>query len=212
MPTQAEEARQSAFNKAAHFSDLATLTRLVKKGVTIDATDGEVGNTALMMAATNALATNQLDCLKLLIANGANVNAQSDDKFTALHFVCNGGDNACAGGKASIVELLLKAGADASLKDEYGRTALDLAKRNIYCRMECIKLIENPPVIAAQAAKKAPAEKAKKPVTKKPSAARQSAVKKAITKKTAAAKTSPAKQLAKKKAAAKKPAASKKKS
>ena len=186
MPTQAEAA-QAAFNKAAHFSDLVTLTRLVKKGVHIDATD-ECGYTALIMTASNRLATNQLDCLNLLIANGANVDAQTEFKFTALHCACNTG-------QASIIESLLKAGADASIKDENGRTALDLAKRGNHT--ECIKLMENPPDVAAQAAKKAPAENQK---AKKQSAA----AKKTIAKKPTAAKTVRVKQLAKKKPAASK--------
>jgi ankyrin repeat protein len=182
MPTQAEAA-QAALIKAAHFSDLVTLTRLVKKGVHIDATD-ECGYTALIMTACNRLATNELDCLNLLIANGANVDAQTEFKSTALH--C-----ACLTGQASMIESLLKAGADASIKDENGRTALDLAERGYHT--ECIKLMENPPDVAAQAAKKAPEnQKAKK---------QSAAAKKTIAKKPAAAKTIRVKQLAKKKPA-----------
>ena len=183
MPTQAEAA-QAALIKAAHFSDLAALKRLVKKGVHIDATDG-CGYTALIYTACNRVATNELDCLNLLIANGANVDAQNEFKSTALH---------CAAltGQASMIESLLKAGADASIKDENGRTALDLAERGNHT--ECIKLMKNPPDVAAQAAKKAPAENQK---AKKQSAA----AKKTIAKKPAA------KKVAKK--AAKKPAAKK---
>ena len=173
MPTQADQ-----FAKAVHFGDLATLTRLVKK-VDIEATD-ECGNTALTMAAAS-LENNQrgLDCLNLLIANGANVNAQCEIHCTALH-------NAALKNNASFVESLLNAGADPRLRNIHGLTALGLAQRGS-CK-ECIKLLENP----AQAAKKAPEEnqEAKKPVTKKPAAATQSqsAAKKTIAKKPSASK------------------------
>jgi ankyrin repeat protein len=55
------------------------------------------------------------------IRNGFNANTPDDDGMTLLH-------HAALGGKADIVEsLTADYGADASLQDKQGRTALDLA-------------------------------------------------------------------------------------
>jgi hypothetical protein len=143
MPTQAEQ----DLRKAAMEGDLATLTRLVAEGVNVNATH-EYGKTALMEAAW----CGKLDCLDHLIAKGANLNAQNNasrhDKWTALHY-------AAINGRAPCVKSLLKAGADASLKDDEGDTALDRAKRMKHT--EVIKILENPAAyLAAQVGRAAP--------------------------------------------------------
>merc|ERR1712048_718216 len=62
-----------------------------------------------------------VDILKSLIGNGANVNFKADKQdITALHFAAAKGDN-------EIVTALLKAGADFQSKDKNGVSALDTA-------------------------------------------------------------------------------------
>ena len=126
-----------ALRNAAGEGDLATLKRLVEEGVDLEATD-KYGNTALMCAAREG----KLDCLALLIAKGANLDATVDDnKRTALHKAAYCGHTPC-------VEALLKAGADASLKDRDGETALDRAKLMGHTQVNAH--LENPTTVAAQ--------------------------------------------------------------
>jgi len=141
---------------AAQEGDLATLTRLVKEGVNLEATTNNM--TALMYAAVNC----KLNCLDHLIANGANLNAQppGSNQSTALH-------EAAKVNHAPGVESLLKAGADASLTDFSGYTTLDEAQ--MMGRTEVVELLEKytPAYLAAQAAAEkvgvaAKAEKAEK--------------------------------------------------
>lgn len=74
----------------------------------IDAPDGD-GRTALI----NAVIENQLDFVKWLVANGAKVNVQDKNGFSALHFT----------GQYKLVEIsqfLLENGADPNLLDVHG--------------------------------------------------------------------------------------------
>ena len=79
-----------------------------------------------------------------LTTQGANVNTQTKSQMTALQLTVAINDPAlCA-------ESLVKAGADTSLKNEEGYTALDYAKQSN--NMEAIRLLENAPAITAAAA------------------------------------------------------------
>lgn len=68
-----------------------------------------------------AVAANDLDAVKRLIERGANVNEVNDADYTALHV-------AAEKGNATIVALLLGAGARRDLYDFDGRTAADVAR------------------------------------------------------------------------------------
>lgn len=68
-----------------------------------------------------AVAANDLDAVKRLIERGANVNEVNDADYTALHV-------AAEKGNATIVALLLGAGARNDLYDFDGRTAADVAR------------------------------------------------------------------------------------
>jgi ankyrin repeat protein len=70
-----------------------------------------------------AVVGNRVDVVKALLKGGAKVNAADDEKTTALHYAAyaNYPDTA-------VVEALLKAGADPTLKDMTDRTPLDVAK------------------------------------------------------------------------------------
>ena len=75
------------------------------------------------MRATALAATKGFtEMAKLLIDNGASVNAVTTYGATALMA-------ACRNRQAPMVKLLLASGADAALKDENGETAIDHAKR-----------------------------------------------------------------------------------
>ena len=83
-----------------------------------------LGNTALHTASK----TLSKDIMELLIASGADVNFQNDNKMTPLHFVVlsRGGDP--SDDKAlECLKLLLKNNADVNLQDHSGATALHLS-------------------------------------------------------------------------------------
>lgn len=127
-------AAERSCRAAACKGDLATLSHLVlERGVDVDATD-EAGFTALMMAA----ARGHCDCVDSLLAMGADVNAQTKPEggsMTSLQLAVALGEHApCA-------EPLIRAGADPSLKNTDGDTALDLVKRMGY--KETARLLEN---------------------------------------------------------------------
>jgi ankyrin repeat protein len=67
--------------------------------------------------------TRPIDIAKGLIERGANVNAQSTKSVTALMI-------AATHNNPPMIGLLMESGADASLKDDQGQTATDVAKRN----------------------------------------------------------------------------------
>lgn len=80
------------------------------------------GYTALHWAVAQPTANpaNELSCVRMLIDAGADVNARNEDGITPLM-------NAAWFGCRESVKELLRLGADASLRDSKGRSALDLA-------------------------------------------------------------------------------------
>ena len=80
--------------------------------VGIDATDGD-GRTALIHAA----AYNNIELLKWLVKNGANINFQDRIGYAALHFA---GQNKYV----DIAAFLLKSGANPNIQDIHGNTPL----------------------------------------------------------------------------------------
>jgi len=117
--------------QAAHKGDRTGLTRLVELGMDVNARDEE-GYTAIILAA----ASGHTDCVNILISFRADVNAQNSDKallVTALHCAAIGGWPSCA-------ESLVKAGADLSIRDGAGDTALDWAIRENH--LEIVELLE----------------------------------------------------------------------
>jgi hypothetical protein len=66
----------------------------------------------------------QIETINLLIEKGADVNvAAAESGLTALH-------GAAIGKRSEAIKRLLEAGADATLRDKTGKTALDIAERN----------------------------------------------------------------------------------
>ncbi|CAK9832043.1 Ankyrin repeat domain-containing protein 39 [Anthophora retusa] len=112
---------------AAQYNDLDRVKMLLKKGVSVNVEDS-AGYTALHYAARNG----HYDICKMLLENNAAVNAHTRcGHATALH-------RAAMQDHASIVELLLKFGANPNLQDVDGFTALHkaLIARSIFvCKL-----------------------------------------------------------------------------
>nr|WP_322624203.1 ankyrin repeat domain-containing protein [uncultured Flavobacterium sp.] len=101
---------------------------LIEDGADVNAADSS-GNTALMGAAFKGYT----NLAALLVKNKANVNLANYNKAPALIF-------AVTFGQTEIVKMLLAAGADTTIKDAFGKTALDHAR--IQENEEMIALLE----------------------------------------------------------------------
>jgi ankyrin repeat protein len=89
------------------------------------------GNPMGVSAATRCglVAGNRADMAQLLLSRGAKVNAQTPDgKYTALMTAVSA--DSCDNRPA--INILIRAGADANLRDEKGQTALDRAANDGY--------------------------------------------------------------------------------
>lgn len=132
-------------------NDYEQMQMLIEKNIfDVNAYDWEQ-NTALMVAADSR----KLDFVKLLVEQGANVQAMNDCQYTALHFAALQGDEsivdalfetsrpdinaknnnretplmlAIEEGHAEVVKNLLERGANPNLKNVFGKTAFDLAR------------------------------------------------------------------------------------
>ncbi|XP_056617944.1 B-cell lymphoma 3 protein [Triplophysa dalaica] len=89
---------------------------LLDRGAEINSGDNKSGRSPLMHAVENDC----IDMVSLLIESRCDVNAQSYSGNTALH-------SACGRGRIEIVRLLLKNGADSSLKNNHNDTAIMVA-------------------------------------------------------------------------------------
>ena len=89
-----------------------------RDGATVNAAQTDDGYTALMWASQMGY----LEIVRLLVHRaGLNINAADSHGYTALHLACSGGLEAVAG-------LLVSRGADPSLLDNQGRSALFFAQ------------------------------------------------------------------------------------
>jgi ankyrin repeat protein len=68
----------------------------------------------------SAAATRQLECARMLIARGADVNARQAGGYTPLHEAAGNGD-------LELARLLLRAGADREARKDDGQTPADVA-------------------------------------------------------------------------------------
>ena len=101
---------------AAMQGDKDAVRSLAKQKIDINAAHGD-GATALHWAAYN----DDLDMVKILLAAGANVKAATRDGAITPLFM------ACTNGNAAMIEALLKAGADRTIRDVNGDSALSWA-------------------------------------------------------------------------------------
>ncbi|MDB5013345.1 MAG: ankyrin repeat protein [Daejeonella sp.] len=115
-PDEVDGSGATLLMQSCHFPNLTTARFLLSHGATTEIRSPK-GRTALMVACAYWCGN---DMVELLIKNGADVNAQSQDGSTPLQL-------AAANEKLDVVLLLLKHGADANKKNMAGKTALDLA-------------------------------------------------------------------------------------
>ena len=79
--------------------------------------------TMLLSAASDG----NVELVKQLVKNGANVNIQNREGATPLHMAASGGQVEILPNAGAIVEILLKAGADVNIQDTDGDTPLHYA-------------------------------------------------------------------------------------
>ena len=123
--------------EAAWYGRPEALQILIDCGADIEAIDTSVGRTALATAADKAAdpksnadgddvgtGRGQRECVRLLLAAGANVHAQDEAGKTALHWAASQGNGDCC-------TMLMEAGADVGATDTlFRRTPLHYAAQN----------------------------------------------------------------------------------
>lgn len=122
LPCQAQQVlgqNDQLIHDAARMGDGKSVAQILKQNPAMrDARTG-LGSTPLHLAATNP----NIAPLKVLLAAGANVNAEDADGATPLHMAAY--TNRIENAKA-----LLEAGADVHAQSSSGRTALMLARKS----------------------------------------------------------------------------------
>ena len=103
---------------AAFFRHPAAVRLLLERGAPVNAV---AANPTRVQPLHSAAAGGDADCVRLLVAAGADVDARQQGGFVPLHAAAQNGDEAA-------LETLLAAGADPSVATEDGRTAADLAR------------------------------------------------------------------------------------
>ena len=102
--------------RAAYRDDLTTLTKLLSEGADPNALDRAVDSTAL----GQAVAHNNMEMVKTLLAAGADTKQENRAGRTALLMIDDGAT-------PELVRTLLDAGSDMHLRDDDGNTALAVA-------------------------------------------------------------------------------------
>ncbi len=120
MPAYANDLFKAA--RKGRLSEVENIVLYSARDV-VDSRDG-FGRTALMVAARYG----ELEIVRFLINNGADVNYEDNDGWTALKF-------AAGEGKLEIVKFLINNGADVNAKDNNGWTALMSAANNGYLKI-----------------------------------------------------------------------------
>ncbi len=121
------ETRFDPIHSAARMWDAQTVKRELDAGVDVDvingrAANGDGGNTALWFAAQGPPPSG-VGVARLLIAAGAEINRRCEHGRTALQM-------AAAWGHLEVVQLLIRHGADPTLRDDDGQTPSEIAARS----------------------------------------------------------------------------------
>ena len=101
---------------------------LIEQGINVNIPDDDDGETPLHKACS----FNNVESIKLLLDQGADVNIQHNYGYTPLY-------TACSNNSVESVKLLILNGANVNIPDNYGRTPLHLACR--YNSVEIVKLL-----------------------------------------------------------------------
>ena len=109
----------NVFYEAAQSGQIITASLLLAVGIDIEKATGNNGEPALSAAAGNG----HLELVKLLLANGANVNAANAHGWTVLH-------RAAENGRLEVVKLLLASKADSTVIGGCGWNVLHWAAGN----------------------------------------------------------------------------------
>ena len=125
MAVTSTRSQKSVLHVAASNSTAGTIDVLVEAGANIEARDG-FGGTPLHEAASK-LSTKAATAL---LEHGADVNAQDRGESTPLHSAAAMAGQECAGrqGAADMVDLLLRSGADETIKDDNCNAAVDVIR------------------------------------------------------------------------------------
>ena len=115
--------------EAAERNDTALVLKLLKQGAELEWRSPTYGLTALAIACWDG----SYEAAEALCAHGAELDARSNSQMTPLIL-------AAAEGRTKICEMLLALGADPSLKNKDGKTALDWARQRN--KPECAALLQ----------------------------------------------------------------------
>ncbi len=107
----------------AKVGNIQGLQAELESGVSIDTRDN-LGNTPLIVA----VYSRQTETVEYLCRKGADVNAQNNDRATALI-------HAAFYNLMDAAKILVNYNADKTIKDKYGNTALDYARKYEYASM-----------------------------------------------------------------------------
>ncbi len=121
-PGDAVQTAQTRLWEASKRGDTTEITAALREGADINLLDiskSKSGRRALNYAAL----LNQADAIRILLKNGANIDAASISGFTALH-------HAAESGSLKAVKILLEAGANPNLTTKSGATPAEIARDN----------------------------------------------------------------------------------
>ena len=139
-PTINDLAGGSTLLQAATYLDDPEVVRLlIRRGVPLDGASDQIHETPLMAASCFG----RIHTVQILLDAHVQVNAQSTEGLTAL-------TEAAIGNQADILKLLLAAGADPSIRDGSGKTALDYAVQQAH--PSAIALLQAPQASSTPAA------------------------------------------------------------
>ncbi|XP_038601466.1 ankyrin repeat domain-containing protein 53 [Tachyglossus aculeatus] len=131
---QADRKGFTAIHLAAQQGNLDCLRVLVEEYHFSVALGTSKGWTALHLTISQDNAARALDCINYLLAQGANINAQTRDGTSPLHKAAREGMLAC-------VVALVKAGADVHSRNKRGQEPYDLCK--MWKRRACARFLKD---------------------------------------------------------------------
>jgi ankyrin repeat protein len=108
----------SALHFACYFGQPAAVGLLIEAGAAVN---DLATNPMKLMPLHSAASARNLEAARLLLKNGALVNARQHGGWVPIHAAAQNGDR-------PMVELLLQSGADSSIANDQGKTPVDAAK------------------------------------------------------------------------------------